>query len=133
MAIQTIIDNQWATLQYDGDYQYIHHTFHQPMSGEPLHQMLNAGLDVMKKDFGTKWLSDDRKNAQLSPEDVEYALTDWGPRAAQAGWKYWALVVPESLGGRASMTEVIQAFHKLGVHMAIFTDLTEARNWLIEQ
>lgn len=53
-----------------------------------------------------------------------------GPRAAKAGWKYWALVVPEDIAGRASMTDIVQTFHQLGVHVSIFSDLEEAQTWI---
>lgn len=131
MAEKIVFENHWATVVYETDDHYIYHTIHEPVSGQPLHDVLNAGLDALQVHGAIKWLSDDRQNAALTPEDVEFSLSDWGPRAAQAGWKYWALVVPQEMAGRASMRDVIEAFHNLGVRVMVFTDLDAAHQWLV--
>lgn len=132
MNYEIVLENEWATVRYEPTHKYIHHTWHKPISGEPLRECLNMGLDVLLKNGGTKWLSDDRKNAELGPEDIEYGLTNWGPRAAQGGWKYWALVVPESMAGRLTMSGIVEAYFKMGVRVAVFVDLEEAQDWLIK-
>jgi hypothetical protein len=111
----------------------MYHTFHKPISGPILRDILNAGQAALAKNKATKWLSDDRNNAEVAPADIEFSVADWGPRAAQAGWKFWALVVPEDIAGRASMTAVVEAFYNLGVRVVVFTDLEEARGWLLKQ
>ncbi len=132
MTYQIVVDNEYATIRYDDTDHYIYHTFHQPISGQIFRDTMNAGLDALIANKTAKWLSDDRKNAQFAPEDVEFALGDWGPRAAKGGWKFWALVVPESLAGRAGMSDIVNLFYELGVRVAIFVDLEEARKWLLK-
>lgn len=131
MDYQIVQDDEWATVRYEKDDGYVYHTMHQPLTGDIFRKTLNKGLDTLKNNKATKWLSDDRKNGQFAPDDVEFAVADWGPRAADAGWKYWALVVPESMAGRAGMRGIVETFHKMGVHVAIFTDLEDARTWLV--
>lgn len=131
MSFQTILDNESITVQYYPAEGYIQHTFHGPQTGEPFRRMMNIALDAFIANGGTKWLSDDRKNAQFAPEDIEFALGDWGPRAAASGWKFWALVVPESLAGQEGMTAIVSHFYELGVRVAIFTEVDEAREWLL--
>lgn len=72
--------------------------------------MLNVGYNVAKERGIQKWLSDDRKNPELSQEDITFGVQDWGPRMAAIGWKYWALVVPETMAGRASMQQIIEVW-----------------------
>jgi len=131
MEYQTILDNMWATVRYHPGQNYIYHTFHQGIGGDMFRTVMNKGLQALEAHGAQKWLSDDRKNEQFSPDDVKFALSDWGPRAAEAGWKYWALVVPESLAGREGMAHIVEAFHRLGVRVMIFTDLEKARQWLV--
>lgn len=131
MSYELILDNEWVTVQYHTTDHYIHHTFHQPISGEIFRDIFNHALDALIERKGTKWLSDDRKNAEIAPGDVDFAFNDWGPRAAKNGWKLWALVVPESTAGRISMSGLVEAFFNLGVRVAVFTNLEEARAWLI--
>ncbi len=129
-SYQIVLDNEWATVRYEPVGKYIYHTFHQPISGDPFRHVLNVGLDFLTANNVQKWLSDDRKNAEFSPEDIAFSVEDWGPRAAKAGWKYWALVVPEDIAARGGMQDIIDTFFDLGVRVAIFTNLEKAENWL---
>ncbi len=131
MSYETILDNEYGCIRYHPTDRYIYHTFYKPLHGEQLRFILNTALDHLKKAGAIKWLSDDRKNGDVNEEDAIFSVTDWGPRAAAAGWKFWALVVPESVAGRADMQQVVEAFFNLGVRVAIFTDLEEARSWLV--
>lgn len=130
MTLISVMENDWMTLQYEDQDRYIHHTVLKPVSGEPLRVVLNLGAEWLAKNQATKWLSDDRKNHALPEEDIIYGLQDWGPRAAAVGWKHWALVVPEGTEGRAAMQDLVAAYWDMGVKVAVFTQLEEAREWL---
>lgn len=132
MTYQIVVDNEWCTIRYNPDDEYIYHTFHQPIGGEIFRTVMSQGLDALIENGAQKWLSDDRKNGLLAPEDVAWSVTEWGPRAAQGGWKYWALVVPETIAGRIGMTDIVDTFYQMGVRVSIFTDLEEAREWLLK-
>lgn len=133
MGTRTILTNDFVTVRYNDDGGYVYHTFHQATGGQTFKDIFNTALDELIKQKGTKWLSDDRKNPELGQAEIEFAVTDWGPRAADAGWKFWALVVPESIAGRASMQAIVETFYNLGVRVMIFTDLESAEKWLIAQ
>jgi len=130
MAEQIILENEYATIRYITDHKYVYHTFHKPIGGQPFRDILDAGLDALKANNANKWLSDDRNNSEFEPEDAQFAIADWEPRAANAGWKYWALVVPESVAGRAGMVDIVNTFGDLGVKLSLFTDLEKAREWI---
>lgn len=97
MSKITLIENEYASLVYLSDAKIIHHTFHKPIGGLNFREVLNTGAKTLEKHQASKWLSDDRANSVLSPEDTEWSKTDWFPRAIKAGWKYWALVVPQNM------------------------------------
>jgi len=130
MTETIVFENDYGIVRYNDTDQYVYHTWKQPISGAALRDVLNAGLNALSEHQAVKWLSDDRKNAEVSDEDIQFSVGDWGPRAAQAGWKYWALVVPEDIAGRDSMRGVIEAFWNLGVRVRIFTDLDNATDWI---
>ncbi|MBL8132868.1 MAG: hypothetical protein JNL42_13495 [Anaerolineae bacterium] len=132
MTAHQVLHNELATVNYHTVEGYIHHTFHKPVTGEPFRTIMNTALDYLIQQKGTKWLSDDRKNAQFAPEDITFALGDWGPRAAAGGWKYWALVVPEDIAGRAGMRDIVEVFFNMGVRVGIFTEVEAARTWLLQ-
>ena len=132
MAYQPVLKNEWGTVQYETTDHYIYHTIHKDLPPAELRTILDTGLDSLKANRAQKWLSDDRKYVTVTPEAIEFTLQSWGPRAAAAGWKYWAMVAPESAIGRAGMQEVVEIFYNLGVRMPIFSDLDEARAWLVQ-
>lgn len=133
MVLQMLLSNEWATVQYEPDARYIQHTILQDLPPAELRTVLETGLESLQAQGAHKWLSDDRKYVNVTPEALEFTLNSWGPRAAAAGWQYWAMVVPESALGRAGMQEVVEIFYNLGVRVAIFSDLEEARAWLVKQ
>lgn len=133
MTYQTIMENEWATLRYDSANKIVHHTILQPIGTMALREVLNSGVEVLAKNHADKWLSDDRNNGELSEEDVIWGLQDWGPRAAKVGWKYWALVVPETVAGRAAMTSIVEAYYNMGVRVMVFTNVEDAHAWLVNR
>jgi hypothetical protein len=130
MSATTIIDNDYATLLYHPDKKIVHHTFHKPIGGEPFRQVLLAGLNTLKANGAQKWLSDDRANSVLPPEDAEWGTTVWFPQVKAAGWKYWALVVPNDVKGRINMAEFVESYFEQGIRIMVFTDPEEALKWL---
>ena len=78
----------------------------------------------------TKWLSDDRKNGPLNTSDSDWARDDWFPRALAAGWKYWAVVLPELLIGQMNMQLFTTRYSKAGVTVRVFSDPDDALCWL---
>lgn len=126
----TLIQNEYATLVYHTDAKIVHHTFHQPIKGQHFRDVLNKGLEVFIKHGATKWLSDDRNNSALEPEDREWATNDWYTRAAKAGWKYWAMVVPNDIHGRMDVKGYIEQGFEGGIRVMVFTNPQEALEWL---
>ena len=130
MSEITIIQNEYATLVYHPDTKIVHHTFHKPISGQNFREVLNTGAKTLEKYKASKWLSDDRGNSALSPEDTEWSKTDWFPRAVKAGWKYWALVVPEDTLARMNLKEFVDSYFEQGLRIGVFSEPEEAMKWL---
>ncbi len=132
-ATQTIFTNEHATLMYHPDTKIIHHVFHQPIAGDAFRKVLNTGLEFMHKHGAGKWLSDDRLNAVLPQEDTIWAITNWAPRVLAVGWKFWAIVVPDSVAARVNMAEFIDEYYQKGLRIMVFVDPVEAQQWLEKQ
>jgi len=125
-----IVDNENITVKCIPEKKLIYHIIHQPFSGQPFRDAINAGTEALKMYGATKWLSDDRKNGPLSQEDAEWGFTDWNPRAIRAGWKYWAMVVPESVVAAGSLAPTIEDLYRLGLRVMVFSDVDRAMAWL---
>lgn len=125
----TVIDNDWAALWYHPESGIMHHYFKKPVQGRNFRETLDAGLQVMKERGATRWLSDDRNISALSPEDAEWAKA-WGIRASEAGWRCWAIVLPEYVIGKMDMARYIAAQRERGLNVRLFSDPDEALEWL---
>ncbi len=133
MPKMTIIDNEYVTLWYHPEHGIVHHQFHKYIYGQPFRDMLSKGADIFEQYGADKWLSDDRNNSALPPEDAEWGDTYWAPRVIQAGWKYWAVVMPEAIIGQMNMKRFIKMYSDRGVTVRAFTDPNEALKWLESQ
>ena len=133
MKSEIIIDNKNFSLWYYPENKIIHHKFHDYVYGSALRSYLHEGVKVMKDKSAVKWLSDDRENPTLSPEDVLYGKDVWVPAAIKAGWKYWDLILPAAVPGKSSMTRFLDYVAEYGVVIKLFQETDEAIKWLQEQ
>ena len=129
----TIIESPYATLWYHPGPGIVHHQIHKFISGQVFRDLLLAGLDVLQKHRAQKWLSDDRANAVLRPEDVDWSHQYWFPHTVKAGWKYWAIVQPAKMVGHAVVKELSTKYAKQGVTSQWFNDPHAAMGWLLKQ
>jgi hypothetical protein len=92
--------------------------------------VLDRGVELLKEHGATKWLSDNRAMEPHNKADGEWVNTNWLPRAIAAGWKFWALVVPDSTMARMNMSQFVEEFYNHGVRVMVFIDIDEAMHWL---
>lgn len=130
MSTISVIDNEYASLSFDTDMKFVYHCFHSQLDSTNLRAVLNGGIDLLKKYNATKWLSDNREIGPHSEEDTLWINDHWLPAAVAAGWKYWALVVPNSFVARVNMSEFVDSFYAKGIRIMVFTNYDEAWNWL---
>ena len=51
----------------------------------------------------------------------------------KAGWRFWALVMPEKATGKLKMKQLVEDTAKAGMTIEIFDDVNEALSWLKDQ
>ncbi|MCB1192113.1 MAG: hypothetical protein H7A23_12315 [Leptospiraceae bacterium] len=54
---------------------------------------------------------------------------DWFPRTLKAGWKYWALVEPESAVGAMVMKQ-FSFYTERGIELQVFKSIEDGLAWL---
>jgi hypothetical protein len=135
MSTQSVIliDNDKVRLQFHPRPRIVHHEIRQFVHGAELREILEKGLELFQKYAACKWLSDDRGNGPLKPADSKWALEDWAPRVMAAGWRFWAVVMPEKVIGQMNMKRWISTYAEQGVTASAFTDPDAAMTWLEEQ
>ncbi len=130
MSRQTISETEYATLWYYPEDKIVHHQFHKFIHSDEFRKMLMNGVDVFKQYGADKWLSDDRLNGAMTAEDIQWGQDVWTPAVFAAGWKYWAIMMPDKVVGKMSMRRLIDQYSEMGVTVDIFDDTDEALKWL---
>ncbi|NWF92441.1 MAG: hypothetical protein HXY46_05960 [Syntrophaceae bacterium] len=133
MDKEVVLENEYITVWYYPQKKIVHHEFHKFTSGKTFQDALSAGAAILEKNRAQKWLSDDRKNTVIGKDDMQWTKTVWRPRVIKAGWKYWALVLPEKVIGQMVMKRIIKEYADTGVTVEIFSDPDKAMKWLEAQ
>jgi hypothetical protein len=126
----TIVDDEYVTLWYHPDEKVIHHKIHKFMVPGVFERLLSTGAELMETHGAVKWLSDDRNNVVVSPEDLKWSDTTWAPRVLKAGFKYWAIVVPSQAVAELQMKALRAKRKEQGVQVEMFETVEEAMAWL---
>ncbi len=111
----------------------IHHIIKKFVYGEDFQNLMTKGADAFIEYKCNKWLSDDRSSAALRKEDIIWGQENWEPRVLQNGWKYWAIVMPDSAAGKLTMKPIIERYASLGVKLEIVESPEEGLEWLRNQ
>jgi hypothetical protein len=109
----------------------IHHKLLQPIEGDNFRNLLMTGLSAIKEHGAQKWLADDRKHSFHHAEESAWSQDIWLPQAAQAGWKYWALLPPEKSRGQVNMQRLMSNVERFKIEVKAFSDPDEAFKWLV--
>jgi len=133
MEAVTLYDHEQVTVWYYPEKKMIHHKMHQYLHGQIFREALMAGAEAMQKYRALKWLSDDRNNPVLNPEDQQWGIDVWQPKVIEAGWKYWAIIQPEQFVAKMRMMKLAEMYASLGVTVQMFSDPDEAMKWLENQ
>jgi len=125
-----VVDNALISVWVYPERRMIHHFMKAYCHGDDFREALSKGLEAMVQHKATKWLSDDRANGAIVPEDAAWSTSTWFPRAKAAGWKHWALVQPLKIIGQLNMTRALKDFSDQGINARVFSDPDEAMRWL---
>jgi hypothetical protein len=64
------------------------------------------------------------------PEDLAWAGESWQGRLRAAGWKHWAMILPDKVVGRVVAKKVAVRFIDAGLDVRTFEDEASALEWL---
>ena len=125
-----VADNELITVWVVPERKLIHHVMKTYCYGDLLRSAVMKGVEALELYGATKWLSDDRANGAMVPEDVEWANKVWLPRCKAAGWRHWAVVQPQKLIGQANIARFVKTYAELGINARMFEDPVEAMTWI---
>ncbi len=133
MQVNTVVDNEFAKVTYYPEKGIIHHEWKKFCFGENFQKLMLTSTNYLKSHKGNKWLSDDRNFAVMTPEDAKWGREIWWPETKKAGWKYWAIVLPEKTVGKMNIQSLIKEYSAGGITAQVFEDTEKAMRWLESQ
>lgn len=95
--------------------------------------LLMAGIRALTEHRGKLWLADCRRQRVLKPSDQEWADKEWTPRAAAAGLKRFAVVLPASGLASTNLKNREATWRSKGLEVGYFGAPEEARAWLASE
>ena len=90
---------------------------------------LDAIIRALKAHHGSRWLLDARKMKVLKQSDQDWISQNWLPRAAAAGLKLAAVVLPVSMVAMTNVEDVARVSEN-GIDTRFFSTVEEAGEWL---
>lgn len=132
MSRTCVHESELISVWCDPVLRLVHHQIHRYCHSEPFRTALSAGTDALIVHRCTAWLSDDRLNGPLTPEDGEWARKHWFPRTQAAGWTHWAMVKPERVVAQLNVQQFTDEYAEKGIQVAIFSEPEAAFEWLRE-
>jgi hypothetical protein len=129
-ACEVVFNCEQITVWSYPEQRLIHHQIHKYCHGEPFRAALTAGTQAMQQQRALAWLSDDRLNGPLPHDDEQWGATHWFQQTRAAGWKYWAMVLPERAVGKLNVKRLIELCRKRGIEAQTFLEPGSARDWL---
>lgn len=128
-----LLENDHITLWYYPGLKIVRHQMVQAPSSKEFRELLDKGAETLERHRAIKWMSDDRGNTLLRPDDEQWSETEWLPRVLRVGFKYWAIVLPEAAIGKLNMQRLAAHHAKHGILSRIETTPAPAFDWLKAQ
>ncbi|MGD9162382.1 MAG: hypothetical protein PVG39_28490 [Desulfobacteraceae bacterium] len=130
MAETELINNENMALWYDQTGKFVHHKIKKSLPKGAFEELLSTGADYLEKYGMKKWLSDETNFIALNKEDIEWGDKVWAPRVIKSGFKYWAVVMPESAVGSLQIKRFVDEYRERGVTVELFDSVDAAKTWL---
>ena len=96
--------------------------------------VLDAGLEIIRKERATRWLSDTREMAVMTAEAQRWCTEDWWPRALAAGFRWLAVLLPQSTMAKLAIDESVRPSDEHAEsETRYFSDVEAAKAWLLSK
>jgi hypothetical protein len=91
--------------------------------------VLDAVIRALRAHHGSRWLIDGRKIKVIKQADQDWIARNWLPRAAAAGLRLAAIVMPTSAVAMTNIDDVARVSEN-GIDVRFFSTVEKAAAWL---
>jgi hypothetical protein len=123
-------EKDYLTIGYDKSCHAIIAEWKIPATSEELKVGLLEHIPAMEHYKTTKIISDTVGLGALHPDDTQWTITDWFPKASKIGWSHWALIVPQDVFTQISMENPVDNAVNNNVVQSFFDDMEMAKEWI---
>jgi len=106
--------------------------------GEPYREAMDKALELHRDKGCPRSVSDMTRAAVMEPDDAQWILDDWTPRAKASGVRTIAIVMPASVVGQMQLEQIHrrsgkQRTDELGIAVEYFADGEAAKRWALSR
>lgn len=105
-----------------------------PTFSTKLREVYEHVLRLLKESRLERVLCDHHCMTAIMPEDQEWLIKDWFPRAArEGGYRYCAIIESQDVYNRLGTNRVVQLLRGTSpINVSYFADTAAAEQWLVE-
>jgi hypothetical protein len=127
------VDQPWLSLRWDDEHKCVYSEWRAFANSAEFRSGLMNGLEAIRENHATRYLTDTRKVKVIVREDQEWVNETWIPLAVADGLKRVAVVLAGAGLGRVTVEEVVNSNDpERGLVSRTFSSVTEALKWLAE-
>ncbi len=131
-------ENEYVTVYWNPDLRAVGTWFRPAEFGdgwdgvETIRLALDTGLDIIREHKATRWIADTRAMAVMPAEAQRWCGEDWWPRALAEGFRWLAILLPESTMALLAIEGSVTASDEHPEsETQYFGDIEAAKAWLL--
>ena len=124
------VDEPYLSIRWDGLHHHVYSEWHAFASSVELRRSLLSGLQAIRDNHATAYISDARKVKVIVHADQEWIKEKWMPLAKQAGLKRLAFVTSPTGLGQATIEDVSALVDHNELESRTFDSMAAARQWV---
>ena len=135
--VEIRFDNKYVTLYWNPSLRAVGTWFRPADFGDgwdgvsTIQQALEGGLELIREHGATRWIADTREMPVMPAEAQEWTATNWWPRALDAGFRWLAILLPQSTMTKLAIDESVAPSNESpDSETRYFGDVDQAKAWL---
>ncbi|WP_187262236.1 hypothetical protein [Pontibacter beigongshangensis] len=133
--MQIYFQNNFVSLYFDKKISLGKAVWRGHVRGPELREAYLLTLDLIDRNYLTRWLGDDRLMQSIAPDDLQWSLEVFIPMLVNSSLLRMARLPSHSEANREGIREMIIRGHTIDHNLIVrdFGDEQEAMRWLLEK
>jgi hypothetical protein len=124
------LDTPYILIRWDGDGPWVYVKWKAWANSDEYRAAQEVVLLALRENHGSRNLIDSTDRKVFADEDQKWLLENWMPRAAAAGRRWTAIVLPKTALGRTIAENLNQHPQSKRINVKLFETVEDAAAWL---